>query len=327
MKIKLIALILSAFLSVVAGLFGIPLLKKLNAGQTVLKYVEEHKGKNGTPTMAGLFFILSACIIFLIFGGYKGRIGVVCMAMGLGFMLVGFLDDFIKIRFARNEGLTAVQKIIFQLSIAILAGIFAYVNGITEFYVPFVKKTVDLGVFSIVLIVLIFIAMTNSVNLTDGMDGLAGSTSIVYLVFIIALIFIEKNNFTSLYLSDGEFDSLILLCFCLVGAVGGFLIFNVNKAKVFMGDTGSLSLGGFMASISIFSSNSLFIPLLGIMFVLSSLSVILQVLRFKKSGKRFFLMAPIHHHFQMKGMTEAQISYFYSFITCIIGVVVIIFYI
>ena len=326
MKIILLAFILSSILSVIFGAIFIPILRKFKARQTVLKYVETHKGKNGTPTMGGLFFIVSSCIIFIALGGLNGRIGVVSLCIGLAFMVVGFIDDFIKIKFKRKEGLTAIQKILFQTSIAVLAGVFAYLNGLTIFYVPFTKTTIDLGVFSILLIVLIFLATTNSVNLTDGLDGLAGNVSVIYLIFISVIISIQINNFKHYYLDKYEYNNLILLSTTLIGALFGFLLFNTNKASVFMGDTGSLSLGGFIAGISIFSSNSLFIPLLGITFVCSSVSVILQVARFKKSGKRFFLMAPIHHHFQMKGLSETKIAYLYSFITCIIGALLVIFY-
>lgn len=316
----------SLCLSIILGIITIPLLRKLKAGQTVLKYVETHKDKNGTPTMGGLFFIVSAIIIYYISGG-KGGIANVCIVIGSAFMAVGFLDDFTKIRFKQNEGLKAYQKIIFQSSIAIIAGVFAFRNGISVFYLPFCKKSLDLGVFTIPIVSCIFIAITNSVNLTDGLDGLAGSVSAVYLVFISILIVVQTASFEFMYLKIEEYNDVIRLCACLIGGLLGFLVFNVNKAKVFMGDTGSLSLGGFLGAISIFSSNSFFIPVLGIMFVLSSISVIVQVLHFKRTKKRIFLMAPLHHHFQLKGYTEAQISFYYSLITAIMGAILIIFYV
>lgn len=323
MKVWLIALITSLITSLILGKLCIPLLRKIKAGQTVLKYVESHKEKNGTPTMGGLFFIVSASVVFILFGGARARIGLISLSIGLAFMLVGFIDDFIKIKFKKNEGLKAYQKILFQLAIALTAGVFAFRNGITEFYLPFTFKKVDLGVWTIFIVAIIFIAVTNSVNLTDGLDGLAGSVSTIYLIGIAVLIILQLGqsiNNVEIY----EKEQLVLLCACLIGAILGFLFFNVNKAKVFMGDTGSLSLGGFLGAISIFSANSFFMPILGIMFVMSSISVIIQVLHFKRTKKRVFLMSPLHHHFQLKGYTETQISYAYSLITvfmCLISVV------
>ncbi len=326
-KTIFIVAIVSLFATVLAGCFTIPLLKKLRAGQTVLKYVKAHKDKNGVPTMGGLFFLPVACAVYFIFCGFSGRIAIASITIGLAYLFVGFLDDFIKIKFKRNEGLKPYQKICFQSGIALLSGIFCYYNGLTVAYIPFVKKTVDFGPWIIPLAFIIFLAITNSVNLTDGMDALASSTSLVYLIFLALLIYLETIGFSYLYLREEEYANLIILCVCLIGAILGFLVFNVPKAKVFMGDTGSLSLGGFLGAISIFSSNSLFIPVLGICFVFSSVSVIIQVIYFKKSGgKRIFLMSPFHHHLQMKGLTETQISYYYSLATCIMGAIVIILY-
>jgi len=327
LKSIIFAIILSTILSIVLGIITIPLLRKLKAGQTVLKYVETHKEKNGTPTMGGLFFILSAVVIFIVFKGFKGRIATVSLTIGISFMFVGFIDDFIKIKYRRNEGLKAYQKIIFQLSISIVAGVFCYLNGITYFHIPFTKVGYDFGWVTIIIVAVIFIAITNSVNLTDGLDGLAGGTSVVYLIAISVLISVQRLNLTNVYFIPEEYDKLIILSACLIGATLGFLIFNVPKAKVFMGDTGSLSLGGFIGAISIFSSNSLFIPLIGIMFVTSSISVIIQVIHFKRTKKRVFLMAPLHHHFQLKGYTETQISFCYSLITAFFGLICLLAYI
>lgn len=326
MKTLILIGLFSLFLSFICGLIVIPFLKKLKAGQTVLKYVETHKEKNGTPTMGGLFFIIPSVLIFFIFGGAKGRIATVSASIGLAFLLVGFLDDFIKIKFKRNEGLKAYQKIIFQFAIAILAGVFSYVNGITVFHLPFVEKSINLGVSTIPIVALIFIAITNSVNLTDGLDGLAGGVSVIYLFFIICLINLQCVSLQFMYLKPSEYEKLNILSSCLMGGILAFLIFNVSKAKVFMGDTGSLSLGGFIGAISIFSSNSFFIPIIGIMFVLSSISVIIQVVYFKKTKKRVFLMAPFHHHLQLKGWTETKIVYVYVVMTAIFGALSLLFY-
>ncbi len=319
MSTLILAGIIAVALTVVAGLIVIPLLKRIKAGQQILKYVETHKDKNGTPTMGGLFFISSAVIVFIVFGGFKSRTATVATAIGLAFMLVGFIDDFIKIKFRRNEGLKPYQKIIFQVAIALTSGVFCYLNGITDFNIPFTSSKINLGWWTIPLVSIIFIAITNSINLTDGLDGLAGSVSTVYLVCMIALIYTQTKNMDSEFFVGTEYNSLNLLSSCLIGGLLGFLVFNSNKARVFMGDTGSLSLGGFLGAISIFSLNSFFIPIIGIMFVLSSISVIVQVVYYKRTKKRVFLMAPLHHHFQLKGYTETQISYVYSLITLVIG--------
>ena len=319
MKVLILAALVSLALTLVAGLIVIPLLKKIKAGQTVLKYVEEHKEKNGTPTMGGLFFIIPSVLVFIIFGGINGRLATLAMTIGLAFMVVGFIDDYIKVRYRRNEGLKAYQKIIFQLGISTLAGVFSYMNGITLFHIPFTSISLDLKWWTIPIVAIIFIAITNSVNLTDGLDGLAGSVSAVYLVAITVLIVMQITTLKQMYVNVLEHQRLNLLSMCLVGGLLGFLVYNTNRAKVFMGDTGSLSLGGFIGAVSIFSSNSFFIPIIGITFVVSSISVIVQVAYFKRTKKRVFLMAPLHHHFQLKGYSEGKITFCYSLVTLVLG--------
>ena len=314
--------VITLIFTIFAGLLAIPLLRKIKAGQTVLKYVESHKAKSGTPTMGGLFFIIPAIIIYFAFCGLKNRTVNVAISIGIAFLAVGLIDDFIKIFLKRNEGLKPYQKIIFQVSIAVVAGIYCYLNDLTEFNLPFTNTNINLAVFTVPIVAFIFVAITNSVNFTDGLDGLAGSVSLVYLAFSIALIILQKNAF----LRQGEYDGFNLLSACLIGGISGFLVFNTNRAKVFMGDTGSLSLGGFLGAISIFTSNSLFIPFLGITFVASSISVIMQVLYYKKTKNRIFLMAPIHHHFQLKGYTETQITYCYSLLTAVVGLLCVLAY-
>ncbi len=321
MKILLFLMLLCLTFSVIFGHIIIPILRKVKAGQTIYKYVDTHKEKNGTPTMGGLFFIIPSAIIFLIFRSESSYMSLVATTIGLAFMAVGLIDDFIKIRYKKNEGLKAYQKIIFQVLIATLCGVFAYKNGITVFHIPFFNYDVDLGAWTIFIVAVVFIAMTNSVNLTDGLDGLASSVSVVYLIFLMILIFFQMQVKNHLYLIESEYYNLILLSGCLIGGLLGFLLFNTSKASVFMGDTGSLSLGGFLAAISIFSSNTFFIPVLGIMFVISSISVIIQVFYFKRTRKRVFLMTPIHHHFQLKGYSEAKIVFSYSSITFVMGAI------
>lgn len=324
MKKYLIEAIISLFITIILGYITIPVLKKIKAGQPIYKYVEAHKNKNGTPTMGGLFFIISASIVYLCFNGFKNKIATVSLTIGLSFMAVGFIDDFIKIIYKRNEGLKPYQKIGFQIVIAGFSGYYAYINRLTYFYIPFTDLKIDLGIATIFIVTIVFIAITNSVNLTDGLDALAGFTVFPYLLFVSILIYVENKSIGIIRLPN-EYDSLISLSMCLVGGVLGFLFFNVNKAKVFMGDTGSLSLGGFLGAISLFSLNGFFIPIIGIMFVISSISVIVQVVFYKKTKRRVFLMAPLHHHLQLKGMTESQISFVYGLITVVMGCVSVIF--
>ena len=314
----------SFFLSVIIAIACIPILKKVKAGQTILSYVKEHESKNGTPTMGGFIFVIAIIISFFLLGKVSG-IAIVSISITTAFALVGFLDDLIKVKSRENEGLKPLQKIIFQTVIGLLAGFFAIKNCLTYFYLPFVNKTIDLGIFAMPIIAILFLAVTNSVNLTDGLDGLASSVSIVYL-FSFAILLILQMNYFEFYPLKQEIPSILRLCFASVGALLGFLIFNTNKASVFMGDTGSLALGGLIGSVTIFTGNTLFLPFLGFTFVLSSISVIIQVFVYKRTKKRVFLMAPFHHHLQHKGLSEGKVAYLYSLITLLISVFVMLFY-
>lgn len=308
MKEILICVIFSFLLSAILCAALIPLLKRLNAGQNILHYVKEHQNKGGTPTMGGLAFILAAFTVALAAGGVRDKPLLVALAVGVGYLLVGFLDDLLKKKRADNLGLRPYQKIIFQLAVAVLASVYCCLNGLTALRIPFTRLSFDVGWWMMPIGIFIFVATVNSVNLTDGLDGLAGSVSAAFFAAFGALIALQNGN-----------ARLSLLSFCLVGALLGYLIFNTNRASLFMGDTGSLSLGGFAASVALFSGNALVIPIVGIMFVLSSISVIIQVIYYKKTGKRVFLMAPIHHHFQEKGFSEGKIAYVYAVLTLMAG--------
>lgn len=306
---------------VISGVIFIPFLKRIKAGQNVLGYVKEHSFKNGTPTMGGLFFILPSIVIALAFFKDDKRLARLTLIITFAYMVVGFLDDFLKIKNKRNLGLKAYQKIIFQLSIAIVCAVFCYKTGLTDVFIPFTKKSVDFKYWSIPLIIVVFLATTNTVNLTDGLDGLASSSSLIYLLFmlILCLLQVYKVEYTINY---AEYMNLFYCIVVFIGALCGFLIFNTFKAKVFMGDTGSLALGGIIACVSIFTGNSLYILIIGFVFVLSGLSVITQVAYFKLThGKRIFLMAPFHHHLQHKGLAESKIVYIYSIITVVMGLI------
>jgi phospho-N-acetylmuramoyl-pentapeptide-transferase len=332
--------VLAAFAtSFVLYLLILPLLKKLKAGQYILSYVKEHKEKGGTPTMGGLAFVVAIVVVGLGFYGLYDRKVNLTLAITAGFAVVGFLDDFLKIYRKENEGLKPYQKIIFQLAIAVVAAVYCYVNGLTKLTLPFsFGKSVDFGWVIIPFTLFVFLATVNCVNLTDGLDGLAGSTSIAFLLAVAALQLLEVSGLSGTGTVSGagtvgllnvvgqaDGDSFADLSFISCGALAAFLVFNTNKAAVFMGDTGSLALGGLLSCICVFSGNTLFIPLFGVMFVLSGISVIVQVIYYKRTKRRLFLMAPLHHHFQMKGYTECRISYIWCLITVLVSLFTLMF--
>ncbi len=295
----------------------IKLLKKVKAGQNILGYVVQHESKAGTPTMGGVVFALPVVIFALV---ERTPLALVAMSMIIGFGALGFLDDFIKIRFNRNLGLKAYQKIIGQVGLSVIVGVFVYKSGLvgSEINLPYLSP-IDLKWGIIPFVAFTFIATTNSVNLTDGLDGLAGTTCLGYFLIVGVATFLQFSK------TDGELQdnlfSLVALCAVLVGALSAYLVFNSSPARVFMGDTGSLALGGAVASVAVLAKNPVFILTSGIMFVWSSISVIVQVISFKSTGKRVFKMSPFHHHLEMCGMSETKICAIYLVATLIGGAV------
>ena len=291
-----------------AIVLGVPILKlcrKFHLSQTILHYVDNHAGKSGTPTMGGFIFIISALIASLIFLRGELYLPILVLLTMLGYGLLGFLDDFIKIKYHKNEGLRPYQKIIGQVSIATIIALFVYFNLGSN--IDFFGININLGMFIIPFIVIFYVAVTNAVNLTDGLDGLATGASGSYLIFfgiIVALL--------------GEYNFSII-SFALVGALLGYFVFNCYPAKIFMGDTGSLALGGVIASLAVFTKLELIMPIIGILFVLTALSDIIQVAYFKKTHKRIFKMAPLHHHFERSGVHENRIVAVYIVITIVCG--------
>lgn len=304
--------------------FIISMIKKEKVRQVILLYVESHSAKSGTPTMGGIIFLISISIVAFICLRGESTLAKMAILIFIAYGLVGFLDDFIKFKFKRNLGLRAYQKIIFQLLVSVAIGFFAYKSELvgSTLIVPFTDKTIDIGFWIIPLVSLIYIATTNSVNLTDGLDGLASSTTMTYMFsFILLLLFLLTGT-----LGAGgevqvmEYKNIVMLASVTCGAMLCFLIYNCFPAKIFMGDTGSLAIGSLVASVAVFTKTSLYIPILGIMFVLSSVSVILQVSYYKLTKKRIFLMAPLHHHFEKKGVHEVRITVCYFVITLLVGV-------
>lgn len=321
----IISFLVAFFIGMTIAPVIIKVIKKLKAKQTILNYVVQHKDKEGIPTMGGVIFMLSTC--FACFIMWKGRynLAAVILIITLCYSLIGGMDDFIKIAFKRNLGLRAYQKVISQLAIAVLATIFAYKNMYigSEINIPILGVSFDLKWWYIPLSIIIYIATTNSVNLTDGLDGLAGSTTSLYLAtffVVIAITYYTSSEMGETFYAE-ELNNILIFIAALIGSLTAFLWHNSNKAKVFMGDTGSLALGGACASVALFTKNPLLILITGIMFIVSSISVIVQVISFKLKGKRVILMAPYHHHLEMSGYNESKIVAFYSIITVIAGAV------
>lgn len=278
--------------------------KKLKASQSILHYVDKHASKEGTPTMGGLVFVVGLMFASLFLLKTSSFLAGFSIVVTIAYALLGFLDDFIKVRFHHNEGLKPYQKIVGQVGIAIIVAVYLFLTGRTS--LTFFAWQIDIGFWIIPLAILVLIATTNSVNLTDGLDGLAGGVSFVYLLFFGTILALAGSV---------ELSNLAILSFGLCGAILGFLLFNGYPAKIFMGDTGSLALGGFIGVIALFSGFELLLPIMGIMFVLSALSDIIQVLHYKRTKKRVFLMAPLHHHFEQKGVHENKIVIVYIVIT------------
>ena len=306
MKMAYAATLAAFFISLALLLAITPLLRRLKAGQYILGYVKEHKNKSGTPIMGGLAFVCAATIVSLCFCGVNSTTVNLTLVITAGYCLIGFADDFLKIYRKENLGLRPYQKIIFQCAIAAIAAAYCYVNKLTLLNIPFTHITVDISWGIIPLAVFVFLSAVNCVNLTDGLDGLAGGTSLAYLA-----------AFGVMLIGSGSDLGTVSLAMC--GALGAFLLFNTNRASVFMGDTGSLALGALISCVSVFSRNALYIPVIGIMFVISGISVIIQVIYYKRTRRRIFLMAPVHHHFQMKGFAESKISYAYFAVTAVAG--------
>lgn len=310
------AFITSLVITLVLGKIGIPLLRRLHAQQSIREDgPQAHLAKAGTPTMGGLFMLLAMVISVLIFSPFHMATWVL-LFLTLGHGLLGFLDDFIKSVKKRNLGLTAKQKLLGQI---IMSAIFCYIATETlvvptTVWIPLTNITLDLGWFYYVLVFVIIVGTTNAVNLTDGLDGLAAGTS---AAAAIAYTVIGMLAFQTSVAFFG-----IVLC----GAVLGFLYFNANPAKVFMGDTGSLALGGAFAGMAILTKTELLLIIIGGIFVMEALSVIIQVASFKTRGVRVFKMSPIHHHFELSGWSEQKVVSRFWLGSCVFAVIGLLMY-
>lgn len=320
--IVVIAAVVAFALTAVSGRFLIPFLKKLKYGQTILEIGPNwHKAKEGTPTMGGLMFILgivaAASIGFALVvafgGGYKTEYTrfIAGLIMALGFAALGFLDDFVKVVKKRNLGLTASQKMVGQIVIAIVYLLIVFFGGDsnTTVWFPFLGS-LDLGFLYYPLAVIAIVGFVNAVNLTDGIDGLASSVTFVASLGFMAVTAILRAN------------SMNVLAAALAGGCLGFLIYNFHPAKVFMGDTGSMFLGGLVVALAFGIHQPLLLFFFGIIYLIETGSVMLQVTYFKLThGKRIFKMSPIHHHFEMCGWNEEKIVFTFSAVTLVFSAI------
>lgn len=290
----------------------IPLLHRLKYGQTERDDgPESHLKKQGTPTMGGIVILAAFAAASLLF--VKGNTdGLAVLLVTLGFGVIGFIDDYIKVVKKRSLGLRAWQKLVGQLVISVIFIWYIYRIGLgTEILIPFTQgRTIDLGVFYIPFLIVAMLGTVNGVNLTDGLDGLAGGVTLIVATFFMLAAW-------------GAGSYIVPICGAVMGSLLAFLIFNAYPARIFMGDTGSLALGGFVASCAFLLRMPIFIVIVGFIYLLESLSVMLQVAYFKKTGgKRIFKMAPIHHHFELCGWSETKVVtvfYITTALLCLIG--------
>lgn len=302
---SVLGLMLGFVLSLVAAVILIPLLKKLHVGQSVSKLINErHLKKDGTPTIGGLIFIIPTILIMLILY-LRGSIEfnsnlIILIFVFLAYGALGFIDDFLKVKYHNNNGLSIGVKFLLQTAIAVVFYIIYRNNGgDSNLVISSLGINVSLGWAFGLFILLVLVGTTNAVNISDGLDGLAGGLSVVAIMAYGVIAWGSK------WISG--YQEIAIFAFVLCGAILGFLVFNTHPAKVFMGDTGSLALGGALATIAILTKHELSLLLIGGVFVVETLSSAIQIIAIRKFHKKVFLKAPLHHHFEELGWEEADI--------------------
>ncbi|OIP66210.1 MAG: phospho-N-acetylmuramoyl-pentapeptide-transferase [Nitrospirae bacterium CG_4_9_14_3_um_filter_53_35] len=311
-----VAALTSLLISLVVGPYLIRWLTQYHVGQRIRKLgPQNHQKKAGTPTMGGVLILLSLFVSIILWADLTNRYVWLVLLATLGFGLIGFLDDYLKLIRNRSEGLRPKQKFFFQVLLALVIGLVLILypedSITTSLPLPFFKKAMpDLGWFYLPFAMLVIVGTSNAVNLTDGLDGLAIGpvmiSSMVYAVIVYATGNVKFAGYLQIPYVKGV-GELTLVCFGMVGASLGFLWFNTYPASVFMGDIGSLALGGALGTVAVISKHEILLVLIGGIFVIEAMSVILQVASFKLFGKRLFRMAPIHHHYELKGWAEPKI--------------------
>ena len=307
----LLAAIFAAGLVLCTGPLLIPELHKLKFGQSIREEgPKSHQAKSGTPTMGGIMIIL-AIVIATVAAAPLTPAVLLALFITLGHFVLGFLDDYIKVVKKRNLGLKAKQKMLGQILIAIVTMIVGTrVLGIdTTIWIPIADINLDIGVGYYFLVLFVLVGTSNAVNLTDGLDGLASGT-----------VAIASGAYALVCYMTGHFD-LALFCVAMMMACVAFLRFNAHPAKVFMGDTGSLALGGAVAAVGILTHTEILLAVIGFVFVCEALSVIIQVISFKTTGKRVFRMSPIHHHFELGGWKETKVVFVFWMVGLVASVV------
>ncbi len=288
---------------------------------------ENHQIKSKTPTMGGVVFITSA-IIAILFSAKFNIFVILSLITLIGFMSIGIIDDIGKILNKDNQaGLSAKKKFLLQTIMAFIISLILYFNFDTKLYIPFFKYPIfDMKIFAIIFWTFVIVGMSNAVNLTDGLDGLATVPSIFSLFTLMILLYLSGHIIFSHYLFlpyEKGISEAVIIPSALIGSLLGFLWYNANPAEVFMGDSGSLSIGAIIALLAIFAKSEILLIFIGFVFILETISVILQVGFYKKTGKRIFLMAPIHHHFEKLGWDENKITirfWIIAFITNLIAI-------
>ena len=307
----LITMAISAGIVLLTGPILIPLLHKLKFGQSIREEgPKSHQKKSGTPTMGGIFLIAAILIATIIKAPMTTEI-ILALFIMAGHWILGFLDDYIKVVKKRNLGLKAKQKLLGQIIIAVITMTIATeMLGIrTTIWIPISGSELDIGFLYYPFILFVIVGASNAVNLTDGLDGLAsGNMAIAASCYAVVCMLTGHND-------------LAIFCAAIVGACVGFLKFNFHPAKVFMGDTGSLALGGAFAAIGILTHTEILLAIIGLIFVCEALSVIIQVISFQTTGKRVFKMSPIHHHFELSGWKETKVVFVFWTVGLICGVI------
>ena len=302
---------IAAGIVLILGPILIPLLHKLKFGQSIREEgPASHQKKSGTPTMGGIFLIAAIVIATVIKAPLSTEITLALFIM-IGHWILGFLDDYIKVVKKRNLGLKARQKLIGQIIIAVITMTIAteMLDIRTTLWLPFADSELNLGILYYALVLFVIVGASNAVNLTDGLDGLASGN-----------MAIAASCYTVICLLTNHTD-LAIFCAAIVGACIGFLRFNFHPAKVFMGDTGSLALGGAFAAVGILTHTEILLAVIGFIFVCEALSVIIQVISFQTTGKRVFKMSPIHHHFELSGWKETKVVFVFWVVGLICGII------
>ena len=307
----LITMAISAGIVLLLGPILIPLLHKLKFGQSIREEgPKSHQKKSGTPTMGGLFLITAIVIATVIKAPMSTEI-MLALFITIGHFILGFLDDYIKVVKKRNLGLKARQKLIGQIIIAVVTMVIAteMLDIRTTLWLPFADNELNLGILYYAVVLFVIVGASNAVNLTDGLDGLAsGNMAIASSCYAIICLLTGHND-------------LAIFCAAIVGACVGFLRFNFHPAKIFMGDTGSLALGGAFAAVGILTHTEILLAVIGFIFVCEALSVIIQVISFQTTGKRVFKMSPIHHHFELSGWKETKVVFVFWLVGLIFGII------